>query len=385
MYQQQLEELQEKLNALAIDNEQLAMQNDRLIQKVQVVESEKEEIIMAHTEETSNLRRKINILRAVQSPPQPQPQPHITAWQPGFDPHEMPPDDLWNTFTSINDIYDEDDDEMMDVPMQQPEPRPQPVSGHETTLVLGRPRKEVNSVADTLGITTGAVLLFLLYGAYLGSSTSSSNRLPPMPDQYRPEADKILKDVFGKDGVNSVLAQQQVRIFDVRNTVPATWIQPVDMNNNYQNKLLDPMSSGFLSGVPAPNPTSSLDTLTTQLLTPSQEQEIEAAFSLTPAKYNHVTMQDVVSDSNDDEDSCPTPVPSYQQAYRETLKRAREDPEDESIPMVYKRSLMWEKVHPEVLKQFRALIREHPVKMEPDEQHAAAGSSESHNAVGNDE
>jgi len=211
------------------------------------------------------------------------------------------------------------------------------------------------------------MLLLLLYGAFVAATSSSSLKLPEVPDHYRAEAGKILRDLDVLKEDPSTTHQHGIPIIQGSSTMSviptvSTWMQP-DKHSSSQS---------FFAAPADPNaPMTSLDALTSRLMVPSREAQIEAAFSLTPAQYNSITQPEWPPRMDEEDDGCATPMPSEAnkkaevtaQRIEETLRRLRQERDDEHTPAVYKRSLMWDRVPSDVLREFRRIVREDDVKV----------------------
>jgi hypothetical protein len=340
MFHQEIHDLQQQLQRLTMHNEQLSMDNNDLSQQIQNMHSEKEDIIIAHTLETENLRRKIIILTdEIRRPARPTPD------YSEFDPASLRED--WNRYIAVDD-----EDERLSDPMDHTAYQPQ-----ETTLVVGQPRKDAQSEnIESAVAPTSALLLLLLYGAFVAATSSSSLKLPPVPDQCRAEAGKILQELDVMHDEPTTHAMQILNVAEPSySAMPmvSSWMQP-DGSKASSSRNFFPTASPVV----AP---SSLDLLTTQLMAPSREQEIDEVFGLTPAQYKSLTTLDFPPDEQE-EDASRTPVPHSFFGIQKTLQQLRKD--DEHVSAVYKRSLMWERVPPDVLREFRRMVRENPVEMD---------------------
>jgi len=140
-------------------------------------------------------------------------------------------------------------------------------------------------------------------------------------------------------------------------TISTNWMQPDKPSSASSGH------SAFFSPPADPDvQMSSLDSLTSRLMTPSKEQEIQAAFSLTPAQYNSITNPHWPHSEYDEEDGSATPVPHDHNKHtsrniEDAFKRFKPR-DDEDTPMVYKRSLLWDRVPADVLREFKRMVRE---------------------------
>jgi hypothetical protein len=109
---------------------------------------------------------------------------------------------------------------------------------------------------------------------------------------------------------------------------------------------------------------SNLDQLHTQLTTTTKDQEHEQLFSITPAQYNSMNSMDftrprysIASDDFSDPLS-PSSQPSHRRNLAETLAAMREQNKGEAAADIYTRSLLWDKVSPEIVVEFKRMVEE---------------------------
>jgi hypothetical protein len=95
---------------------------------------------------------------------------------------------------------------------------------------------------------------------------------------------------------------------------------------------------------------SSLDVLNHQLVQPTKEQEQEQLFSLSADQYNGVISQDFGRE--------PEPSTSRGRRNLEESLAAMRSNNKGSVAEVYTRSLLWDKVPAEVVRDFAKLVSE---------------------------
>jgi len=109
-----------------------------------------------------------------------------------------------------------------------------------------------------------------------------------------------------------------------------------------------------------------LNTLSQRLLTPSKQQEAEAAFSMTPAQYNAITSGDFARRSyeNNEENARSK---GTRKPLAELIRASREeDPQGSNMADVYTRSLMWDRIPTEVVQEFKRMVSRCPSVDEQD-------------------
>ncbi|RMZ79702.1 hypothetical protein DV738_g3219, partial [Chaetothyriales sp. CBS 135597] len=228
-----------------------------------------------------------------------------------------------------------------DTPQRSLTPRPAPLSEPQQAL----------STKDA-PFSWNSFYMCLLVGAFIASATSSSDSasaatssvsssLPLLSEDYRVEAGNVLKAVLAadSDSIQSFL--------------------PSGMPNNPPAA-----GSGFPSIITGSElsqiggASSSLDTLHTSLTTPSRQQQMQAAFSLTPEQYSHITNPDGIFD-DDGENAHPAPKPPSQLEQMFASLQAQRDEHDLLTGLSSKsrkRSLLLERVPEKVLRDFREMV-----------------------------
>ncbi|KAI9831894.1 MAG: hypothetical protein M1819_004616 [Sarea resinae] len=288
---------------------------------------EKEEMVRSHTLETGDLRKKnafltehIQKMESTSMSAAPS-SSGFTDFS-GMDNLTME-DSAWDDFSFINDFASE------------PESHPQ------TSLIVQPPKKERISInEEDKPAASGLLLMLLLCGAFVASKSSatSSPPIPRMPEDIRAASATVLDNIFKDAGV-----------------------QPSDPRFSAVGRVeaLEPGPSG--TSWPVPNPTmsgtdrngmagSTLDILHHQLSAPTKEQEGEQLFSLSADQYNGVTSQDFLREAE------PSTSP-HRRNLGETLAAMRRDNKD-SAAEVYTRSLMWDKIPTEVVRDFAKMVSE---------------------------
>ena len=336
--------------SLTLDAERVERQDARreaaeLRQRLEEQTWNLENIVREHTLESGELRKKNAILTERLNEVSAQPMP-TQATHNDFNDFTSHMDGLtmgneWDEYTFVNDFC-------MDPEAAQAQ-HPKPL---ETTLVVA-PRKKDLVSADDQRVASGLLLMLLLCGAFVASkSGSSSSAIPRMPDEVRAASAVVLDSVFKDAGVAPSQAQ----------LVPSNIMNAVE-----------PGPSGAAwprqNNVPTANiassmPTSTLDSLSQSLIQPTKDQEAEATFSLSTAQYMSLTSTDFSRSMNDDDGISPlTPQSSHSASTHrrnlaETLKAMREEAKGETAAEVYTRSLLWDRIPTEVVKEFKRMVDE---------------------------
>lgn len=346
--------LEDDLNAMRMQMENLMREKEQLhhqqLEAQQIIDNlqwDKEELVRTHTIETGELRKKVSVLTE---------KLETTSTAMSVAPSSASFNDFASDMNNLHmgtnewdvDNYVFIDDFCMDQQPQQPQPQP------ENALVVAARKKE--TVSDDKPVASGLLLMLLLCGAFVASKSSGTGPAPPlprMPDEVRAASATVLDSIFKDAGVG------------VPPSSPTTLIA-----NHVQ--ALEPAPSGVswpkpttLSGAEfasISNGPSSLDQQFSQLVNPSKDQEIEQAFSMTASQYNSLTSTEFTRRGYADDSSEPMSPASQPSGHRrnlaETLAAMRDENKGESAAEVYTRSLLWERIPSEVVREFKRMVEE---------------------------
>lgn len=179
----------------------------------------------------------------------------------------------------------------------------------------------------------GLLLVLLLFGAWVASKGSSPS-IPQMSDDVRAASAALLEDVFKDAGV----PHQASGISEA--------LAPRPSGSSWSSAAVASMAGNEMVGVTQ----SALGDLTDTLAQPTEEQTNEQLFSLSAAQYNGITSQDFLQN---------TPQRSTSQGRRnlgETLAAMRNNNKKDSAAEVYTRSLLWDQVPSEVVRNFAKMV-----------------------------
>lgn len=226
-------------------------------------------------------------------------------------------DSAWDNFSLINDFSPE-----TEVKIEQ-----QLVPSKKENTLLSEPEKPA---------AQGLLLMLLLFGAFVASKGSSPS-IPQMSDDVRQASATLLDDIFKDAGVAQASAISEA-IAPLPSGHSSSWASA---------SVISSMVDTSMVGVTS----SSLGDLVDSLAQPTQEQTNEQLFSLSAAQYNGLTSQEFNN----------PPQRSTSQGRRnlgETLKAMREGNKKESAAEVYTRSLLWDQVPSEVVRNFAKMVSE---------------------------
>ncbi|KAK7606192.1 hypothetical protein JOL62DRAFT_364558 [Phyllosticta paracitricarpa] len=334
------EELQNmRLQAEAIIQEKDQVHREKLEaeQRAHNLEWEKMEMVKAHTLESIELRKKVNILaeklETQSSPMAAVPSSNFTDFAQDMDNLNMGGND-WDSYI-YNDVY------MDDQPPSNNNPQPL-----EAAAVVSRKKDSEQEKP----VASGLLLMLLLCGAFVASNSGASPpAIPRMPDEVRAASASVLDSIFKDAGVEPS-AQSAQNLLAHR--VEA--LEPAPSGASWPKPTLSGTEFATISQT-AGNP--QFDAYA-QLAAPTKEQEAEQAFSITPAQYNSLTSADFGRRTYEDGTPPATPTSQNRRNLAETLAAMREERKGETAAEVYTRSLLWDNIPTEVVREFKRMVEE---------------------------
>lgn len=311
---------------LALD--EYARKEQQYQQYIEALQMEKEEMVRTHTLETGDLRKKVSVLtdhmQKMESTAM-STVPSSTGFSADYsDIDGLNMDGNWDNISFLNDFPMENEVKV------------------ETSLV---PAKKVDTALlsePEKPAAQGLLLMLLLVGAFVASKGSSPN-IPRMSDDVRAASATLLEDVFKDAGIQQS-ASGVSAISDVTNA-----IAPLPSGNSWSNTQNPSMAGNEMVGVTS----STLGDLANSLSQPSEEQNNEQVFSLSAAQYNGLTSQDFLDNS-----PRTTSTSQGRKNLGESLAAMRSNSK-KSAAEVYTRSLLWDQVPSEVVRNFAKLVSEH--------------------------
>lgn len=339
-------------NALTQERDVLLQQQQHYESFIQGLQYERDEAIRTKTIETADLRRQNTFLKdcvrdlerqqASRSISTPQDTFHADFH--GFDSLDLGEEGWENDFSLIDNSEFRMDDE--DSPQRQLTPKP-PAAPPVPALVPTSQSSKPES-----GFSWNTFYMCLLFGAFFASQSSSkgppagltddkthpTSTLSSLSEEYRVEAGNVLKAVLATDGDHNA-------------------------DRPSSSSMAPPTSSRS-----ATLPPSSLHTLSTQLTTPTRQQQGAAAFALTPSQYEHITNPEGLGNNHNyrARSSSPAredfkhPRPTPLQAMFSSMQAERDDVE-RAMGLGSKareRSVILDRVPEKVLRDFRRLVAE---------------------------
>lgn len=282
-------------------------------------------MVRAHTLETGDLRKKVSVLtehvQKLESTAM-SAVPSSTGFTADYsDIDSLTMDGAWDSISFLND-YPTDHEIKREVSLEPPKRT-------ETALISEQDKPAAQ----------GLLFMLLLFGAFVASK-GSSPAIPRMSDDVRAASATLLEDIFKDAGV----PQPTV---DVSSGI-AEAVAPMQSGDAWFAQSSGQLHANNMPGFGA----SHLADFADSLSHPTEEQKHEQLFSLSAAQYNGVAAHDFRRD---------TPVPSTSQGRRnlaETLASMRSNSK-QSAAEVYSRSLLWDQVPRDVVRNFAKMVSEH--------------------------
>jgi hypothetical protein len=318
-----LGELEEELAEAKIVIDEWARKEQQYQQYIENLQMEKEEMVRAHTLETRDLRKKVSVLtehvQKMESTAM-SAVPSSTGFTADYsDIDSLTMDSAWEGISFLNDFPAE------------AEVKP------EVSLVPTKKPETVLSDQDK-PTAQGLLMMILLIGAFVASKGSAPS-LPRVSEDVRAASATLLEDVFMDAGVPHVTTHTTSGVVEA--------VAPLPSGDSWSGTTSGQLHSNDIVGFSSSNLGDFADTLAQ----PTEEQKHEQLFSLTPAQYNGVTSQDFLQ---------RPPVQSTSQGRRnlaETLAAMRSNSK-QSAAEVYTRSLLWDQVPRDVVRNFAKMVSE---------------------------
>ncbi|KAF6842739.1 bZIP transcription factor [Colletotrichum musicola] len=322
-----LTDMEEEMAEMRKQMEQLMREKQFQQEYIESMNMEKEEMIRTHTIETGELRKKVSVLTehvqrlesAAMAPP---PGNAFVSGYDDMDGMTMP--GTWDNVSFLGEYPMETEvkQELQVVPAKKAEA---PFADSEKSSSQG-----------------GILFMLFLVGAFVLSSRSTP-AIPSVSEDVRAEAATLLENVFKDAGVNAAT-----------NTMQA--IAPQPSGGSWVDAPAVGLGDASMTGV-AP---SMLGRLGDSLTQPTEEQTNEQLFGLSAAQYNGVSSQEFINNNGERSTSQGRKnLADALAAMRHTKQSAAE---------VYTRSLLWDQIPSEVVRNFAKMVSEtNSAKMGADE------------------
>ncbi|GAP86310.1 putative bZIP transcription factor [Rosellinia necatrix] len=296
---------------------QLLREKEYLQNHIEDLRLEKEDMIQRHTIETGDLRKKVSILTDHVQRLEHNAMPSNNGFGNGFnDMDSMTIDGAWDPMYTVDDYMEPEVKQEMQIVHQK--------------------KSEITFGAEVEKPATQNGLLFMLFlvGALVLSNRSTPT-FPRVSDDMREASatllNNILKDADVAHAPSSVLESAAPQASG------ATWstASSIQMGGHAMDSVAPSM----------------LGDLADSLTQPTEQQTNEQAFSLTPAQFNGITSQDFIRAPQ------PPPTNHKRRNLAEALANMRPN-EKQSASEVYTRSLLWEQIPSDVVRNFAKMVAE---------------------------
>jgi hypothetical protein len=329
-----INDLEEALGEMKVQEAELTREKESWaatqLQYQQYIESmlaEKEELVRRHTIDAGELRKKNAILMdqlqradstAMSAAPS---SAGFSADFSDFDHLTMHSSSPWDDFALTHDFSIE-----TDPPPNVPAAAP---LKHEKNVVR----------EDDRATASGFLLTLLLFGAWVGSRSSagSTNLLPTMPEDMRTASATVLRDIYQDAGV---------QLQDGLPAIPHFAEPAHDTPTSAQDRHPTTLSAFEMANLSA----SPLDALHHHLAVPGHDPLHEQVFSVPASRYNELASGGMFDRGK--------PFGSGRRSNIGEALAAVRKAGDGPAADVYTRSLMWDKVPQQVLKDFARMVAE---------------------------
>ncbi|PHH64569.1 hypothetical protein CDD81_4348 [Ophiocordyceps australis] len=312
-------ELEEENSSLKAKIDQLLNEKQAYVEWADAVALEKDELIREHTIETGALRKKVNVLTE-----------HV---------QRLESSSMSSAALHGNRVFSSTYDDMDDMTMTNAwdnnsflnDYAPETPAKSSVAVVAPKKQESTSTSEGDKGASQGGLLFMLfLVGAFVMSSRSTP-AIPRVSEDVRAASATLLDNVFKDAGVHAQSGLQAM----APQPSGASWSQPA---------LTGPVSG--MSVAP-----SMLDELGDSLTQPSEEQTNEQIFSLSAAQYNGVHSQDFMN-------HAPQRSTSHgRKNLAAALATMRADKQTGAAE-VYTRSLLWDQIPSEVVRNFAKMLSE---------------------------
>lgn len=320
-YTAMINDLEEDLAEAKLALDDWARKEQQYQQYIENMQLEKEEMLRSHTIESGDLRKKVNVLTShIQQLENTTMStvPSSTGYSAEFsDIDSLTIDGAWDSVSFLNDF-------------SEPE-----VKVEKSLVPAKKAENPLLSVTESeKPAAQGLLLMLLLFGAFVASRGSSPS-IPQMSDDVRAASATLLEDIFKDAGVPQTAS------------AVSEAIAPLPSGNAWSANTAPSMGGHDMVGVTS----STLGDLADSLSQPTEAQQHEQLFSLSAAQYNGLNSQDFLQNA---------PVRSTSQGRRnlgESLAAMRSNSK-KSAAEVYTRSLLWDQVPSEVVRNFAKMVSE---------------------------
>ena len=333
-----INELEEDIQSLKIQQQEWAREKEQWIaynehckQQNRQLVLEKEELVRSHTIETADLRKKNAFLteqaQKLESISM-SAVPSSTGYSADFSDfdHLTMENSPWDNFSIVNEFN------------METEPK------QENSLVALPTKERSPSKDDDKSATSGLLLMLLLCGAWVASNTSSttSTAIPRMPDDVRVASAAVLENIYKDAGIQPIATAA---------AVDSKLIKQSPSNSPSHKTTITGSEFASLSHSP-------LSSLHHQLVAPTDSQMRDQLFQLSSDQYNNMASDEGFFSSSDGHDPSHAPANgTRRKPLAEALAAMRAEKQGTAAE-VYTKSLMWDEIPTNVVRDFARMVAE---------------------------
>ncbi|EJT81995.1 hypothetical protein GGTG_01969 [Gaeumannomyces tritici R3-111a-1] len=348
-YTSHISTLEEELEDMRLQMSHLMEERAQLVNRIQIHEFDKEELVRRHTEETADLRRKLKVLTThIESTEGTDvsgasglpvmPGANAGGFSGSFGPDMgISVDGSWDGMGYMPDFG-----AAMDPAASVPDIK-QELPQHKMQVVVANKKHDAAVESEKPSTQGGLLFMLFLVGALVCSSRSSVPSIPRVSEDVRAASESILQNVIKDAGVAEPAAATG---FALRGAAAPSgtinWPAPSPMASA-------PAATG-LDGV-AP---SMLGDLTDLLTRPTAEQSKEEAFGMTASQYSSMMMSDEFLQAGPSSGGGERSTSQGRRNLAEAMASVRQGSKAE----VYTRSLLWDQIPSDVVRTFVKMVAE---------------------------
>ncbi|SMY20051.1 unnamed protein product [Zymoseptoria tritici ST99CH_1A5] len=343
-YTQQISSLRAQVDELTREREHRARDQQATHQRLQealraidTMQDERRELIKMHNEDTSSLRRKVELLsEQLQAGPAPAMQAQLSSTLSDFNL------EMEGLHMGVGDQYDwtecfqAPDEFWLDKsePIKQTPALEKKLSPAANNQVSAKQTTEGKSDPP---IASGLLFMLLLCGAFVASkpSNSQASDLPNMPADVRAAAPAVLSTLLSESNALSEQTHSQTMASLSQEPLPSGIPQP---NNGGRNRM---------------------DRVHRRITAPTKQQELDQAFSLTTSQYASMTNADFQIYDQQSTAGQDGAAPPSRRNLAEALASMEAEHARNSKSEVYTRSLLWDQIPADVVRQFKQIVHDH--------------------------
>ncbi|KAF2096926.1 hypothetical protein NA57DRAFT_42213 [Rhizodiscina lignyota] len=363
MLEEEVTNLRLQADAFTMERRDWEQQMIQSQDQIRALMYEKEDMVVEHTRETGELRKKVNVLTEKLNARASAPAtvtPNSTDFADfATEMNGLTMDqDEWNNYIFVDNMFQDQDG----APQHPPQ--------SNALVVASRPKQQQPIIADAEkpAAASGLLLMLLLCGAFFASKSSGTQALPKlhMPDEVRAEAANVLDNIL-KEGSHSAgnahatahhMIASQVNAMEPgpSGVATAAWQPKATLSGAEFASISNPSGLGIDD--------STLGQMHHNLVMPTKEQEAEQLFGLTPNQYNSLTTTEFNRPAYNMQDSPPATdeASTSPTSGRKTLAQALQNRHDEAWTngkaAVYTRSLLGEQIPADIVREFQRIVQQ---------------------------